>query len=109
MTQRDDFIQGLLDLATWLEQNPDVPVQTQDISYHVLTDNDDTGLARLDEIAAHVGVDITNRDCGQPIVRRNFGPVAYEAVYVMRHRSAYYANYMRGYAPASEAGGGGQL
>ena len=99
---RQRLIDGLRDLAAFLEQNPDLPVNGYaSIDYCVDGDDDTTGLENLAAVADLAGVAVT--DVGdRPVTaqtthfyaRRRFGPVAYEAAYITRREMADYSALM---------------
>jgi hypothetical protein len=102
---RNRIIDGLIDLAAFLEANPALPVPrfnwTLSISSGVSV-NGTTDLrqrAEIDRIAELLGVAVWDEttDGGHYIARRHFGPVTYEAVHVPARRMAAF-NALRSYA-----------
>jgi hypothetical protein len=91
-TPRQRLIDGLRDLAAFLEQHPEVPVNGYaSIDYCVDGDDDTTGLENVVAVAELAGVTVTDvggraicEDTTHFYARRRFGPVAYEATYIKR-------------------------
>jgi len=99
---RQALIQGLRDLAAFLHDNPDLPVNGwQEIAYCVHGDGDAAGLANLAGIAAAAGVDVTDTG-GAPVTadtthfeaKVRFGPIVYRATYILRDAMADYTALM---------------
>jgi hypothetical protein len=84
--QRAHIIQGLRDLADFLQAHPEVPVQpytTRCISYYPAIDNNDEAAdcAEVTRVAALLGVDPAwNHNGTQYIAVKRFGLITYEAV-----------------------------
>lgn len=92
--RRQALINGLHELATFLHDHPDVPVNHgQTIVYCAgLTGDDAAGLAELAGIATRLDTEVTSSDDSHFYARRRFGPVAYEATYIRNdHMAAYEA------------------
>ena len=89
---RQDLIQGLRDLATYLDQHPDLPTHHDaQITYCVPAIDDPTGITRLTAIADAIGAPVTDVGGRRPTpdtthfyAVRRFGPVRYEANYIRR-------------------------
>ncbi|WP_433220462.1 hypothetical protein [Microtetraspora malaysiensis] len=83
---RTALINGLLDLATFLETHPDVPVPFS-VTVHHFPDrtSDPDQCNEIDQIAALVGSDIDYEDSpyGHYAISRLFGPVEYRAVAIL--------------------------
>jgi hypothetical protein len=79
---RSDYINGLRQLADYLDANPGVPVPKYGTSITVLADlADDGGIRQVEDIAAQLAAPvITDLDLGRYAASRTFGPVGYEAV-----------------------------
>ncbi|MEU4239765.1 hypothetical protein [Actinoplanes sp. NPDC026619] len=100
--RREALVNGLHSLADFLAANPDAPTHgSGEVHYSVFADSDQAGLARLAEIAAAIGVEITDNGCGRPgadtthfYARRRFGPVTYEASYITEAHMADYQAHM---------------
>ncbi|MGW2152264.1 hypothetical protein [Nonomuraea sp. NPDC001699] len=97
--RRIALINGLVDLAAFLEAQPDVPVSSS-VTVHHFTDqaSDADQRAEIDQIAALVGSDIDYEDSpyGHYATSRLFGPVEYRAVAILaaaRARHAAEASY----------------
>lgn len=83
---RRALINGLLNLAVFLETHPDVPASSSFTLYHFPKhDNDDDLRAEVDGIAARVGSDIDFGDSpyGHYATSVFFGPVEYRAVAIL--------------------------
>ncbi|GAA3695407.1 hypothetical protein GCM10022224_071340 [Nonomuraea antimicrobica] len=83
---RTALINGLLDLAAFLEAHPDVPVSSS-VTVHHFPDqaSDADQRAEIDQIAALIGSQIDREDSpyGHYATSRLFGPVEYRAVAVL--------------------------
>jgi len=80
--QRDQFIAGLLDLAVFLEADPDVPAPLYtDVLVFPSGGTDAERRAEIDAIAARIGTG-AQTVCGHYIASRRFGPVEYRAVVI---------------------------
>lgn len=95
--RRQAVIDGLRDLATFLEEHPDVPVppySTTTILYH--TDGtDEEQRAEVDRVASILDVTPTaNAEDTHYKAERSFGPLAYEALAIR-------AAWMRRFAAAN--------
>ncbi|WP_157255155.1 hypothetical protein [Nonomuraea typhae] len=81
---RTNVINGLINLAAFLEANPTLPVSYGDISvrYFPRQDTDAAAFAEIDQIAAQLGTEVTANATSREhySTMRTFGPVAYEAV-----------------------------
>ncbi|GAA3569674.1 hypothetical protein GCM10022419_058220 [Nonomuraea rosea] len=83
---RSALINGLLDLAAFLEAHPDLPVSSCVTLHHFPKQDDDAGLrAEIDQIAARIGSEIDFEDSpyGHYATSVFFGPVEYRAVAVL--------------------------
>jgi hypothetical protein len=80
-TVRAEFIAGLRRLATFLADNPDVPVPTwgAEISVH-LDGTDAQQRAAVDRIAGLIGAPAS--EGAHYVTARDFGPITYSAVAV---------------------------
>ncbi|MFC5754719.1 hypothetical protein [Actinomadura rugatobispora] len=93
---RNRIIDGLLDLAAFLEANPALPVPRFNWTLSIpsgVSVNRTTDLrqrAEIDRIAELLGVPVWDEtaDGGHYITRRHFGPVTYEAVHIPARRMA---------------------
>jgi hypothetical protein len=98
---RNRIIDGLIDLAAFLEANPALPVPrftwalTIPMGVSVNGTTDLRQRAEIDRIAEVLGAPVWDEtaDGGHYIARRHFGPVTYEAVhiparYMAQHRAA---------------------
>ncbi|MFF5261799.1 hypothetical protein ACFY4C_22910 [Actinomadura viridis] len=102
---RGRVVEGLIDLAAFLEANPGVPVPR--FGWRLLVAlgvsvNGTTDLAQraeIDRVAGLLGAPVSDetRDGGHYIARRHFGPVTYEAVHVPACRMATF-DALRSYA-----------
>ena len=108
---RERILAGLVDLAAFLEANPDVPVPRFNWSLSIplgVSVNGTTDLrqrAEIDRIAGLLGVAVLDESAngGHYIARRHFGPVTYEAVHVPAQRMAEF-DAMRSYETNIAAG-----
>ncbi|MGR6914350.1 hypothetical protein ACU635_08860 [[Actinomadura] parvosata] len=92
--RRADLINGLLDLAAFLEAHPEVPASSHVVVHRFPEhDNDADMCAEIDEIAAHVGSGIEFEDSpyGHYTTSVYFGPVEYRAVAVLTAARALHA------------------
>ncbi|MEU8321186.1 hypothetical protein AB0C33_22785 [Nonomuraea sp. NPDC048881] len=83
---RTALINGLLDLAAFLEAHPDVPVTTSVTVDHFPRHHTDAEkCADIDQIAARIGSTIDQADIpyGHYSTSRFFGPVEYRAVAIL--------------------------
>jgi hypothetical protein len=83
---RTALINGLIDLAAFLEAHPDVPVPFSATVHHFPRQSSDPELRdEIDQIAALVGSEIDYEDSpyGHYATSRMFGPVEYRAVAVL--------------------------
>ncbi|WP_433465927.1 hypothetical protein [Spirillospora sp. CA-128828] len=95
-SHRDRTIEGLRDLAAFLEANPTVPVPQfswrlsvpSGVSADQATDLHQR--AEVDRIADALGVPVCDQtpEGGHYIARKHFGPVTYEVVHVPAHQMA---------------------
>ncbi|GAA2456992.1 hypothetical protein GCM10010191_90730 [Actinomadura vinacea] len=93
---RDRMLQGLIDLAAFLEANPALPVPRFDWELRVpsgVSVNGTTDLrqrAEIDRIAELLGVPVWDEtsDGGPYTARRHFGPVTYSAAHIPARRMA---------------------
>jgi len=96
---RAAVIQGLKDLTRYLETHPGVPVPlTVGIQYSIQADSDRHGYERACCIADVLGEQVTGDDSSE--TRKDFGPVAYQAVYINRDRMAAYNAHIEPYLAA---------
>lgn len=92
-TARSRVVEGLRQLASYLDHNPDVPVDEYGWTLQVHPGpwhDDDQGRAEIDRIAALIGVTAasTDRQASDYIALRRFGLVTYRAVYITNDRMA---------------------
>ncbi|RVX44914.1 hypothetical protein EDD27_7681 [Nonomuraea polychroma] len=83
--RRTDLINGLLDLAAFLEAHPEVPVSSHVAVHHFPEHNNDTDMrAEIDQIAACIGsrIEFEDSQYGHYVTSVCFGPVEYRAVAV---------------------------
>ncbi|WP_068920871.1 hypothetical protein [Planobispora rosea] len=92
---RAAVIQGLRDLAAFLEANPAVPVPRHDVTflYFPTRGTDTEMIAEIDRIATLLGVtpDPSDTIYGHHKARLAFGPVGYEALAILAARRAQHA------------------
>ncbi|MEV4552890.1 hypothetical protein ACI2LC_26410 [Nonomuraea wenchangensis] len=84
--RRRELINGLLNLAVFLEKHPDVPASSNVTLYHFATSETDEDLrAEIDQIAARVGssIDFDDSPNGHYATSVHFGPVEYRAVAIL--------------------------
>jgi hypothetical protein len=85
-TERTRLIAGLRDLATFLENSPDVPApRWADVMVFPHNDTDDTNRAEIDAIASRIGAETSDNGRGHYAACRFFGPVEYRAVAISKH------------------------
>ncbi|MCU7724576.1 hypothetical protein ODJ79_12685 [Actinoplanes sp. KI2] len=111
-TRRQALAAGLHALADFLAEHPDVPADGGGtVGYCVFADSDQAGIERVAEIAAALGVEVTDIGGGNPtagtthfLARRRFGPAVYEASYITNAWMADYDAHMsyRGNVRADE-------
>jgi hypothetical protein len=92
-THRADFINGLLDLAAFLEAHPDVPVPPSVTVHHFPGQASDADqCAEIDQIAALLGSETDHEDSpyDHHATSRLFGPVEYRAVAILAAARARY-------------------
>ncbi|MDP4507603.1 hypothetical protein [Nonomuraea turcica] len=92
--RRTDLINGLLDLAAFLEAHPEVPVSSHAVVHHFPEYDSDADMrAEIDQIAAHVGsrIDFEDSPYGHYATTVCFGPVEYRAVAVLTAARARHA------------------
>ncbi|MET8047781.1 hypothetical protein ABZU75_09250 [Streptosporangium sp. NPDC005286] len=89
-TGRAALIKGLLDLAAFLEANPEVPAPSFPKLHHFAAGTDDEIRAEIDTIAHLLGTQIDPGDIGYGHYRTNraFGPVEYTAVGILARAKA---------------------
>lgn len=83
---RRALINGLLNLAIFLEAHPDVPVSSSVTLHHFPNHDTDEDLrAEIDQIAARVGsrIDFEDSPYGHYATSVHFGPVEYRAVAIL--------------------------
>ncbi|MFC5828733.1 hypothetical protein [Nonomuraea insulae] len=83
---RSALINGLLNLAAFLEAHPDLPVSSSVTVHHFPKQDNDADLrAEIDEIATRVGssIDFEDSPYGHYATSICFGPVEYRAVAVL--------------------------
>lgn len=84
--QRTETIQGLRELADFLEQHPDIPIHhgpyhTNDISFSVSLATDEAEHAEVDRIASVLGVEPTGANDSHYTATREFrGGIRYRAI-----------------------------
>lgn len=74
MTTRDEYINGLRQLADWLHRHPDVAVPYSKYISLPLSTN-----ARVEEFAAAAGVEVVTDAEGNTQATLHFGPIEYYA------------------------------
>ncbi|MFI6297637.1 hypothetical protein ACIBEJ_39000 [Nonomuraea sp. NPDC050790] len=81
---RTKVINGLINLAAFLEANPTLPISNGDMSirYFPTQDTDAAAFAEIDRIAAQLGTEVTSNATPREhySTTLTFGPIAYEAV-----------------------------
>ncbi|MEO3892375.1 hypothetical protein [Nonomuraea sp. B5E05] len=90
---RTALINGLLDLAAFLETHPDLPVPPNVTVHHFPRQtNDDDQRAEIDQLAALLGTDINHEDASRDhyATSRMFGPIEYRAVAILATARARY-------------------
>ncbi|MER6514492.1 hypothetical protein ABT158_47290 [Nonomuraea sp. NPDC001636] len=83
---RADLIDGLLNLAAFLEAHPEVPVSSNVVVHHFPEhDNDADMCDEIDHIAARIGsrIEFDDSPYGHYATSVCFGPVEYRAVAVL--------------------------
>lgn len=91
---RDDLINGLRELADFLQAHPSLPVSkygVAKVSYHVGLDiaDDDDARNEVDRIAAELGVTPVLRASGtQYLADKIFGGITYRAIAIGKARCA---------------------
>ena len=95
---RTALITGLLDMAAFLEANPEIPVSLSRVTIHAFPGNgsDAEMCSHVDKIAAYMGAEI-DRDAlayGHYMTGLDFGPVRYEYTAILaaaraRHDAEY--------------------
>lgn len=89
---RAQVIAGLLELAAFLHDNPDVPVNRYEVNARYSAnegDGDEAAIARVHAMAAALGVEVGHRG-SHWFVERMFGAVRYGCSYVERAEVAAY-------------------
>ncbi|WP_433245878.1 hypothetical protein ACQPYK_44245 [Streptosporangium sp. CA-135522] len=88
--RRAALINGLRDLAAFLEANPDVPAPCFPRIHYFAEGTDSEMRAEIDGIAALLGTEIDPGDLGYGHYRTglNFGPVEYTAVGILARARA---------------------
>ncbi|MFE9372313.1 hypothetical protein ACFYM2_21435 [Streptomyces sp. NPDC006711] len=74
MNDRTRYICGLRALATWLEENPDAAIPSDERFLLPLSTND-----AVEEFAAKLGQDVVYDDEGNASTTREFGPIKLHA------------------------------
>ncbi|MGV9303824.1 hypothetical protein ACWDLG_10675 [Nonomuraea sp. NPDC003727] len=84
MTTRDDLINGLIDLAAFLEANPSLPVPDS-VDAYAFPDDDGTDeeMRHFVNRAAIVLETVPSEHSGHYRAVRAFGPAAYRAVAIL--------------------------
>ncbi len=92
LLHRAKVINGLRQLADYLETHPDVPVAPfgWDLNIYTRRDSDAASRAEVDRIAAILGVPTTDRtpEGGHYTAHRSFGLISYTAVHIPAQRMA---------------------
>lgn len=89
-------------LIAWLEANPDVPVDSIGITYHVPSGDDERGVAELHRIAAAMNAPVrVEADGEHHIATTTVGRVGYRAVYIEREHMRRYDEHMKSYREAN--------
>lgn len=103
---RANVIQGLKDLARYLETHENIPVPwTVDVHHAILADTDEAGEDEVIRIADTLATRVSGSD-EIATASLGFGPVSYSATYVSREQMAEYNAHMAEYhakRPASAA------
>lgn len=85
--RRARLITGLLDLAIFLEANPDVPApHSADVFVFPADGTDDEKRAEIDVIAARIGTEAIESKNGHYRASLLFGPVEYHALAICQPR-----------------------
>lgn len=90
-TERQAVVDGLRELAHFIETHPDMPVDlTQwQIQYSVIKNvftSEDAGHGEVDRVAALLDVETTEPHGGRwYMATRKFGPIEYRAVYIREY------------------------
>lgn len=90
---RDALINGLRELAAFLETNPGVPIAaTATVHFFARHTSDDDNRAEIDQIAARIGTPLDADDLphGHYATSRFFGPVEDRAVAILAPARARY-------------------
>ncbi|MFV2177961.1 hypothetical protein ACFHW2_40085 [Actinomadura sp. LOL_016] len=91
-SHRGRVLQGLLDLAAFLEANPGVPVPDFGWTLHLPASEATDGRERVevDRIADVLDVPVSDEtpDGGHYIAQKHFGPITYRAFHVPARRMA---------------------
>lgn len=84
---RTRLIAGLLDLAIFLESDPDIPAPSYaDVLVFPPNGTDDEQRAEIDLIAARIGTQARESTSGHYTASASFGPVEYRAVTICQPR-----------------------
>jgi hypothetical protein len=91
-TSRAQIVQGLRDLAAFLESRTDLPIpNVADLCHSVIEDTDEAERVEVDRIALILGVPAQEKFNGQHYVAAaNFGPVIYRAIAITEEEMARY-------------------
>lgn len=91
--RRNEFITGLGELLTYLTTHPEVPVPDKwtstTISVHV-DGTEEQQRAQINHIAQLLDAPVNDRQNGQIITERTFGPITYGAVAITEERMRQY-------------------
>lgn len=80
---RDQHIDDMRKLLTWLKQHPEVPLPDLRVEHCILTDDDEDGLGHIATIASDLDVEPTTNPSGtHHYATRQFGTASYRAFYV---------------------------
>ncbi|HEV2372748.1 MAG TPA: hypothetical protein VGS19_11315 [Streptosporangiaceae bacterium] len=93
LTARAQVIDGLHQIADYLDQHPEIPVNQYgwDLNNFPQHDADeDDRRAEVDRVAAVLGVQVHDQlaDVGHYTATRTFGPISYQFVHITDHRRA---------------------
>ena len=85
--ERGRLIAGIRDLATFLQDHPDMPApRWADVYVFPSHGACEEMRAEIDQIAARIGAEATdNAAYGHYVASRHFGPVQYRAVAIIQH------------------------
>ena len=86
--QREQFIEGLRELADWYTEHPDVAAPSYpEMSYCVVGADDTAGCAEVAHVATALGVDVTG-DGSSAKAKHSFAGLSFKVFYVSQKRAA---------------------